>query len=229
MRFSQKALAENHARLIERNADYRQSGYDINKNTKFILSKALPLKGRVLEIGTGKGRFLVALLRHVPLITTIDVDPDGQRFARMNVAYEKPSGKARFVIADARRLPWCDGAFDAVVSMNAFHHMRQMPLVIGEILRVVRPNGKVVLADFNQRGFSIFDRIHRREQRIHERRKYDFTDVVKLFDARHWFILRCNCDCQEVLIASQKTWKRPDGKRLALRPKVVSNCHRDCC
>lgn len=204
MRFSQKTLAENHECLIEQSAVYRRSGYDSDKNIAFILSKALPLKGRMLEIGTGKGRFLAALLRHVPLVTTLDVDPAGQRCARLNVAYEKPPGKARFVIADARRLPWGDGSFDAVVSMNALHHMRQIPLVIREILRMVRPGGKVVLADLNRRGFSIFDRIHRREGRIHERREYAFKDIVKLFDAQNWATLRYDRDCQEALIASKK-------------------------
>jgi hypothetical protein len=57
MRFSRKELIDNHACLVERNAFYRQYGYDVEKNAAFALSKALPLTGRILEIGTGKGRF----------------------------------------------------------------------------------------------------------------------------------------------------------------------------
>lgn len=56
MRFSRKTLAENHARLLERNKAFRLEGHDPDKDIAFVLSKALPLDGRVLEIGTGKGR-----------------------------------------------------------------------------------------------------------------------------------------------------------------------------
>ena len=81
MRFSQKELIDNHARLMERNGFYREYGYNVEKNTAFVLSKALPLTGRILEIGTGKGRFLTALLGQASRVTTIDIDPQEQRFA----------------------------------------------------------------------------------------------------------------------------------------------------
>lgn len=204
MRFSKKELAGNHARLLERNEVYRRAGYDDEKDLRFVVSKTLPLKGRILEIGTGKGRFLTALLRRVRLITTIDVNADEQRFARMNVAFERRRGRARFVIADARRLPWRDGSFDAVVSMNALHHMPQLARVLGEIRRVVRPGGKVVLADFNRRGFAVFDRIHRREGRVHERSKYKLEDVVGYFERWGWRVARFRGDCEDVVVARKK-------------------------
>lgn len=41
--------------------------------------------------------------------------------------------------------------------------------VIDEILRIAKPGGKIVLADFNSRGFAIMNEVHRHEQRIHAR------------------------------------------------------------
>ncbi len=190
--------------MTERDELYRRHGYDVSRNIAFVLSKALPLEGRILEIGTGKGRFLAALLRQAPWVTTIDLDPDEQHIARLNVAQAHPPGRARFVIADARDLPWRARSFDTVVSMNALHHMAQIPRVISEILRVVRPGGKVVLADFNERGFSIFDQIHRRERRIHQRIKYDIKDVARMFKAQNWYVRRCHADCQDVLVARSR-------------------------
>lgn len=201
MRFLRNELSENHSRLLQRNKVYRQAGYDTGKNQRFVVARTFPLQGRILEIGTGKGRFLVELLRRVPRVTTVDLSAGEQRFARMNVLHERPGGRARFVVADARELPWRDRSFDAVVSMNALHHMRQWKRVLHEIERVVRPGGKVVLADFNHRGFVIFDRIHRREGHVHERARYKFKDVVKWFKERQWAVSMFKGDCHDVLVA----------------------------
>ncbi|MBP7828990.1 MAG: class I SAM-dependent methyltransferase [Kiritimatiellae bacterium] len=201
MKYSRKEIESNHALRVERDAVHRRHGCDDKKSHAFILSKALPLEGRVLEIGTGKGRFLAQLLKHVPRVTTIDVDPAEQRCARLNVAYEKPPGRARFVIADARALPWKDASFDAVVSVNALHHMTRIPTVLREILRVVRPGGKIVLADFSERGFAIMDRIHRSEGRRHLRRPYHFKTIEDLLKAQGWRPRRFRGGGQVALVA----------------------------
>ena len=160
------------------------------------------MKGRILEIGTGKGRFLAALLRRVPRITTIDVDAEEQRFARMNVAHEERKGTARFLVADAAELPWRDRTFDAVVSMNALHHMTDITRVLQEVVRVIRPGGKIVLADFDRAGYRIMDRIHRRDGRAHQRETYTFGDVAKTLKAAGWRSVRHAAAGQEVLVAT---------------------------
>ena len=201
MRISRHEAYDNHSRLMERNAVYRRFGYDVEQNLRFVLSQALPLPGRILEIGTGKGRLLTALLSHVSRVTTIDIDPAEQQCARLNVAFEKPPGQARFMIADAANLPWPDHSFDNVVSVNALHHMKNIPHVIDEVLRVARPAGKIALADFNACGFSIINKIHRGEGRIHECIPYRFKNLVKRFAAHGWTAVLRSDNCQAVLIA----------------------------
>ena len=201
MQISRRAVFDNHSRLVERDVVFRRCGYDTDRGMAFVLAQALPLPGRILEIGTGKGRFLTALLSHVARVTTLDIDPAEQRCARLNVAYEKPPGRARFMIANAENLPWPDHSFDSVVSVNALHHMKNIPRVIGEVLRVARPAGKIVLADFNTRGFSIMNNIHREEGRIHECIPYRFKDLVERFAAHGWTAVLRSDDCQAVLIA----------------------------
>jgi ubiquinone/menaquinone biosynthesis C-methylase UbiE len=208
MRFSRKELIDNHAHLVERNTFYREYGYDVHKNVAFVLSQTLPLAGRILEIGTGKGRFLTALLQRASRVTTIDIDPNEQRFARLNVAFAKPPGKARFLITDAARLPWRNGTFDAVISMNALHHIADLPGVLDEALRVVKPTGKIVLADFSKKGFAIMEQIHRSEGRTHEHTQYRFGDLVKQFAARGWRVALRSRDCEEVLIATREPAKK---------------------
>jgi SAM-dependent methyltransferase len=201
MRFTHRELLANHARLATRNEFYHRHGYDVERELGFVLAAARPLSGRILEIGTGQGRFLVALLEHAARVTTVDIDSAGQRLARLNVAWTKPRGRARFVIADAAHLPWRARTFDCVVSVNTLHHMTGISGVLREVVRVVRPSGKIVLADFNTHGLAILQKAHRLEGRDHERVKYRFADLVRCLAALGWNVRLKYGNCVTVLIA----------------------------
>ena len=148
----------NRREILKREARLRRFGYDSPAAIQFVLAQALPLGGAVLEIGTGKGRFLVRLARHVAAVTTVDIAAEEQRCARLNARYARVEEKIRFVLRDAARLPWRDCTFDAVATMNAMHHIAHFRQVLKEMLRVVKPGGKIVLADFSPRGFQIVAR-----------------------------------------------------------------------
>ena len=47
------------------------------------------------------------------------------------------------VVGDAHRLPFKDGAFDAVISYNTFEHLRDPPVAASELHRVLRPGGRL--------------------------------------------------------------------------------------
>ena len=49
------------------------------------------------------------------------------------------------VVADAHHLPFQDSVFEAVVVLNAFEHYREPARVAAEILRVLRPGGRVLV------------------------------------------------------------------------------------
>jgi SAM-dependent methyltransferase len=49
------------------------------------------------------------------------------------------------VLADAHRLPFADGCFDLVIAYNAFEHYRDPRRAAGEIFRVLRPGGRVLI------------------------------------------------------------------------------------
>ena len=49
-----------------------------------------------------------------------------------------------FVVADARRLPF-GPHFDAVVSFNALHWVREQQQALAEIASVLRPGGRVLI------------------------------------------------------------------------------------
>lgn len=191
----------NRQEILKREARLRRFGYDSPAASKFVLAQAQPLGGAVLEIGTGKGRFLVKLARHVAAVTTVDIAAEEQRCARLNARYARVEEKIRFVLQDAACLPWRDCSFDAAVSMNAMHHIAHFKRVLEEMLRVVKPGGKIVLADFSPRGFQIIAREHRAEGRTHPHERYDFRELQRLLRDRGLVTrLRKGCN-QEVLVA----------------------------
>jgi ubiquinone/menaquinone biosynthesis C-methylase UbiE len=207
---SEEALA-NHRQFLEREARLRRFGYDSSAAIAFVLTQALPLDGSVLEIGTGKGRFLVELAKQARAVTTVDISPEEQQFARLNARYAGLEDGIQFVLQDAARLPWPDRTFDAAVTMNAMHHIPRFRPVLDEMLRVVKPGGKIVLADFSPRGFQILSRAHRSEGNTHERYRYDFRDLQKLLRDRGWTTRLRKGNLQEVLVV----WRTESCGRVA--------------
>jgi len=198
-------IIENHNRLVERNTRARALGYDFEEGIKFVLEQSLPLGDSVLEIGTGKGRFMTAVAPHVKELTTLDVSAEEQYFAQLNAAYAGIQGKIRYLIQDAASLPWPDKTFDAVLTMNAIHHIPHFEQVLGEMQRVVKPKGKIVLADFSPRGFQVISRIHRSEGKVHQRHFHDLRNFQRLLRNQGWTTRLRKGYLQEVLVAWQKT------------------------
>ena len=91
----------NRRQILKREARLRRFGYDSPAAVQFVLAQALPLRGKVLGIGTGKGRFLVRLARHAGMVTTVDIAAEEDRCARLNARYVGMEGKIRFVVRDA--------------------------------------------------------------------------------------------------------------------------------
>ncbi len=206
-------IRANHAQRAKRNAYQRRFGYDPDASVGFVLEKALPLRGRVLNVGTGKGRFVIALAPHVASVTTIDISAEEQRFARMEALHAGVAHRIRFVRADARSLPWPAASFDAVVTWNVFHHLDDPLRVFAEILRVLKPTGKLVLADFSMGGFRRMNDIHESEGGRHPHPPGRFA---------HWaarllgcgFAVRGFTACnQQILVASPapRTRAAPTG------------------
>jgi len=172
-------LMENMARRRQREEVYRRYGYDVERALDFVMSAAEPLTGRVLEVGTGKGRLLSRLAQQAEEVVTVDIDAGEQRMARLALELEGTAHRVRFVTADAAHLPFGEAEFDVVISMNTLHHLADWRAVLREMIRVSAPGGRIVLADFDEEGFRIFDRIHRDEGRVHGRVFYDPEEVAR--------------------------------------------------
>ena len=63
-----------------------------------------------------------------------------------NLAEAGLLASTRLVCGSGMAMPLADGAFDVVLCGLGTHHM-QVPVLLGEIRRVLRPGGRLVVAD----------------------------------------------------------------------------------
>jgi ubiquinone/menaquinone biosynthesis C-methylase UbiE len=108
-----------------------------------VLSGAAP-GALVLELGCGTGEYTARLTGSGATIVAIDLSSDLLALARRR---ETPA-PAAFVLGDAERLPFPDGAFDAVVGNAVLHHLSLAP-ALAEVRRVLRPNGRCAFTEPN--------------------------------------------------------------------------------
>ncbi len=100
---------------------------------------------RVLDVGTGPGVLIPYLRRAVGpagRVVAFDLSLPMVRKAR-----EKPLAPQDLVLqADGHRLPFRAAVFDRVICFAAFPHFDDPALALGEMARVLRPGGRLVIA-----------------------------------------------------------------------------------
>ena len=198
-----KEILENNKKYLERVAFYRSCGYDLEKERDFILDKSLPISGEILEIGTGKGHFALALAKRGYSFTSIDISQQDQEIAMLNLRYFGLEKQAILKIEDAERLSFLDQSFHIIFSINVFHHLKRPIAVLDEIIRLLRPKGKAVLSDFSDRGLEIINACHTREGRTHDHCKYRLREAKNYFITKGFKIKECQSAVQKVLIAEE--------------------------
>jgi SAM-dependent methyltransferase len=101
----------------------------------------LPPPGRLaLDVGCGEGRLPRDLAARGYTVAGVDASPTLIAHARE----ADPGGDYR--VADAASLPFADGAFDMVTAFMSLHDVDDMPGAVGEIARVLAPDGRACLA-----------------------------------------------------------------------------------
>jgi ubiquinone/menaquinone biosynthesis C-methylase UbiE len=130
------------------------------------------LEDFALDVACGPGTLALRFARHVRRICGLDLTPAILGRAR-NSAAAKGLANLDFVLGDAQALPFADGALDIAVTSYSLHHMAEPARVIGEMARVVRPGGRVGVADIrvseDPRSADINNRIERLRDASHTR------------------------------------------------------------
>jgi ubiquinone/menaquinone biosynthesis C-methylase UbiE len=119
------------------------------------------LKGseQLLDLGCGRGAVLIAAARRLPAGHAVGVDlwsgkdQSGNRpeVTLANAAAAGVAGRVEVHTADMTALPFADGSFDVVTSALAIHNIPSSEAryrAVDEAMRVLRPGGRLLVADF---------------------------------------------------------------------------------
>jgi ubiquinone/menaquinone biosynthesis C-methylase UbiE len=118
---------------------------------------------RALDVATGAGHTAGAVLdRGVSTVVATDAAPS------MVETAEKEFPGVRGVVADAERLPFADGAFDAVTCRIAAHHFPNPAAFVDEVARVTAGGGVFAFEDNIAPGDDDLDEFLNRVERLRD-------------------------------------------------------------
>jgi ubiquinone/menaquinone biosynthesis C-methylase UbiE len=131
------------ADTYERNASSKSGVVQIKNQVErtLVLRHAA---GRILDAGTGTGRFAIPLAK-VEGNSVVALDYSNEMLdvnRRLSAAQGVRSIEYRQ--GDVEHLPFQDDRFDSVVSITVVRHFPQWRAILDEYIRVARPGGKIV-------------------------------------------------------------------------------------
>jgi SAM-dependent methyltransferase len=119
---------------------------------------------RVLDVGCGRGLLLIGAAKRltgggeggggsavgIDLWQQEDLSGNRPEATLENARLEGVAERVEVHTADMRKIPFPDGSFDTVLSMNAIHNIYSAPgraAAIAEITRVLKPGGTALIVD----------------------------------------------------------------------------------
>ncbi len=119
---------------------------DKRKNTRYLelALSGIPkdFGGRLLEVPVGTGVLTMPVYEALPDadINCLDYSPDMMGRAKRQ-AGKRGLKNVRFIQGDVGKLPFPDGSFDLVLSLNGFHAFPDKEAAYREVFRVLKPGG----------------------------------------------------------------------------------------
>ena len=119
----------------------------VQKTVLELAASEVPRPAAILDVGCGTGRLLRSTEQQFPGAALEGVDA-AVEMVKHAQAVNPAASRIRFQQATAERLPFAADQFDLVFSTMTFHHWDDQRAGIAEIARVLKPNGRWLLADF---------------------------------------------------------------------------------
>lgn len=120
-----------------------------NKFQESVIEFLKKQKGKILDLGSGTGRYLIKTKNSKIYLT--DFSKEMIKIAKQNA--KKKKIKAEFQIADATNLPYKDNFFNAVICISVIQCIptkKQRQKTFKEIYRVLKPKAKARIATWNK-------------------------------------------------------------------------------
>jgi ubiquinone/menaquinone biosynthesis C-methylase UbiE len=120
----------------------------LRNSEKFSQIVGLPIEGALLDAGGGTGRVAKSLRGLAGLIVVADLS--------MGMLNQIQSDEGLYPVnSHTERLPFPDDSFERVIMIDALHHVLNQSETAGELWRVIKPGGKIIVEEPDVRTFSV--------------------------------------------------------------------------
>ena len=163
------------ATVAERWDELRAGYFDESVREAAIARAGLSPDMVVADVGTGTGFMALGLAPLVRRVHAIDASAEMLKVLERKLQ-KKGIANVELRQADGLALPLDDTSVDAVFANMYLHHIPEPPLAIAEMVRVLKPGGRLVLTDADEHH--------------HEWMREEMADVWPGFDRgqiRRWF------------------------------------------
>lgn len=123
--------------------DLKDYPYFVRHLNKLVKAGTIRKNSRVLDCGCGTGRGALKFCRLGCRVTAIDISDKIVKICEKNA--RKYGFRIRTKAEDCRRLSFEDGSFDYVTASAALHHMEDLEQCLGELYRVTKKGGALLL------------------------------------------------------------------------------------
>jgi SAM-dependent methyltransferase len=107
-----------------------------------VIRQAASCSGPTLVVGCGFGEDAIQLAAAGAEVTALDISAEEVAIAQQRAALSRLP--VTFAVAPAEALPYADDTFSLVLLPDVLHHL-DVPRVLAEVRRVLRPGGRLVL------------------------------------------------------------------------------------
>lgn len=187
---------------------------------RIALRRLLPNRGkRLLEVGAGFGR-LTPEFSTFEQVVLLDYSLSQLQYAQEQLG---TSPHFVYVAADAYKLPFQPGAFDAATMIRVIHHMANVSAVLQQVRRVLAPRSTFILEHANKRNLKSLIRYATKRQKW-DPNSLEPVEFVELnFDFHPEYIKKA---MQEAGFAVERrvpvSFFRLDALKKAVQPDILA-------
>jgi SAM-dependent methyltransferase len=130
----------------------------------------------ILDLGCGRGLLLIDAAKKIPEGKAVGADvwsgnleyKNSPEMVMQNANVEGVSDRVEIVTADAQDLPFHSESYDVVMTSLMMHHIADRNKALHEMVRVLKPDGTLIVADVNSKHYErIFKSLGLAQVEIH--------------------------------------------------------------
>lgn len=114
--------------------------------------KAEITSGMTLEVGPGPGYLGLEWLKKTggTSLKGVEISPEMIKIAERNAREYGFAGRVEYVQGDARKIPFEESTFDAVISNGSLHEWAEPVAIFNEVHRVLKAGGRYFISDLKR-------------------------------------------------------------------------------